>query len=243
MGESALTSHAKGAKHKGLVTAMSSSTLRAHVHATGPTAIAATGTSSAAAVDHGLAAGASPLDVRGHASQGPTALYHGNSHLKAETLWALNLVAKNYSFKSCEGTGELFQAMFPDSAITKQFQCAETKARYMVTFGIAPHLQRQVRDLVKEAKDYVVLFDESLNDALQSKQLDVLVRLWDANEVQSRYYTSKFLSHTYAETLQDEIYECCVDLGLAGMHQLSMDGPNVNWKAFDLLSDQTERGT
>ena len=34
-----------------------------------------------------------------------------------------------------------------------------------------------------------------------------------------------------------------MDLGLAGMHQLSMDGPNVNWKAFDLLSDQIERGT
>ena len=71
----------------------------------------------------------------------------------------------------------------------------------MVTFGIAPHLQQQVRDHVKEAKDYVVLFNESLNDALQSKQLDVLVRLWDANKVHSRYYTSKFLGHTNAETL------------------------------------------
>ena len=71
---------------------------------------------------------------------------------------------------------------------------------------------------MKEAKDYVVLFDESLNDTLQFKQLDVFVWLWDANKVHSRYYTSKFLGHTYAETRQDEIYKFCMDLGLAGMY-------------------------
>ena len=32
-------------------------------------------------------------------------------------------------------------------------------------------------------------------------------------------------------------------LGLGGVHQLSMDGPNVNWKTFDLLSTQIEKRT
>lgn len=96
---------------------------------------------------------------------------------------------------------------------------------------------------MKEINDYVVLFDESLNAGLQSKQMDIFVRFWDGNKVSTRYYTSKFLGHALAETLQDELYDCCVDLGLSGMHQLSMDGPNVNWKAFDLLSTQIERGT
>ena len=32
-------------------------------------------------------------------------------------------------------------------------------------------------------------------------------------------------------------------LGLGGVHQLSMDGPNVNRKTFDLLSTQIEKGT
>ena len=31
--------------------------------------------------------------------------------------------------------------------------------------------------------DYVVLFDESLNDVVQSKQMDVLVRFWDGTNV------------------------------------------------------------
>ena len=165
------------------------------------------------------------------------------AHLKAETLWALSVVAKNYSFKSCEGVGDLFRVMFPDSEIAKQFQCAERKASYLVGFGVAPYLQSQLRDQVKEISDYVVLFDESLNEGLQSKQMDIFVRFWDGNKVSTRYYTSKFLGHALAETLQDELYDCCVDLGLSGMHQLSMDGPNVNWKAFDLLSTQIERGT
>ena len=75
----------------------------------------------------------------------------------------------------------------------------------------------------------MLLFDESLNDSFQSKQLDVLVRLWDVNTVRTHYYTSKFMGHAYADTLQDELYQCCIELGLAGIHQLSMDGPNVNW--------------
>ena len=32
-------------------------------------------------------------------------------------------------------------------------------------------------------------------------------------------------------------------LGLGGVHQLSMDGPNVNWRTFDLLSTQIEKRT
>ena len=54
---------------------------------------------------------------------------------------------------------------------------------------------------------------------------------------------SKFLGHAYGETLHEELYDCCVELGLAGIHQLSMDGPNVNWKAYDLLNTKVEWGT
>ena len=37
--------------------------------------------------------------------------------LKAEILWALKAIMSRYSYKSCEGTSKLFQAMFPDSRI------------------------------------------------------------------------------------------------------------------------------
>ena len=49
-----------------------------------------------------------------------------------------------------------------------------------------------------------------------------------------------FLGHAYATTLQDKLHECCSSLGLSGPLQVSMDGPNVNRRAFDLLNDQLE---
>ena len=87
----------------------------------------------------------------------------------------------------------------------------------------------------------VVLYDESLDAVAEMKQMDVLVRLWDVDKVTTRYFSSKFVGHAYADTLSDELFECCLELGINGVHQLSMDGPNVNWKALDLPSNQLEK--
>ena len=73
--------------------------------------------------------------------------------------------------------------------------------------------------------------------------MDVMVRLWDINRVVTRFHISKFLGHAYTETLQEELYDCCVSLGLRGLLQVSMDGPNVNWQTFDLLNAQRPRYT
>ena len=77
--------------------------------------------------------------------------------------------------------------MFPDSRIASRFQCGERKANYLATFGIAPYFQKHLLLRARDAGDYVIMFDESLNDVLQVKQLDVHVRLWDVNQVRSRY--------------------------------------------------------
>ena len=92
-----------------------------------------------------------------------------NDHLKAETIWALNV---NYSFKSCEGVGDLFRVMFPDSEIANQFCCG---AKGKLSHYLGYNLQSQLCDQIK-VNYYVVLFDESLNNELQSKQMDVFVR-------------------------------------------------------------------
>ena len=249
MGESAFGSHAKGMKHRAYADASASCALRIPDHFALPRVESAvTSTSQSGSVDSSTGpaqmasstgTAAASVSVTPPAGSFSTR----NAHLKAETLWALNMVSKNYSFRSSEGSSKLFQAMFPDSAIAKDFSCAERKSSYLIAFGLAPYLQGQLRVRVKEACDYVLLFDESLNDRLQSKQMDVLVRLWDVNRVATRYYTSKFLGHAKASTLHEELYECCSELGLAGLHQLSMDGPNVNWKVHDLLSTDIERGT
>eukprot|EP00117_Sycon_ciliatum_P040123 scpid49772/ scgid29541/ len=84
------------------------------------------------------------------------------------------------------------------------------------------------------------MFDESLNFNLQPKQLDVLVRFWNGDQICSRYYTSHFLGHADADTILSKLMDTCTDLGLSGILQLSMDGPNVNWSVFDKLSKEVE---
>ena len=61
-------------------------------------------------------------------------------------------------------------------------------------------------DQVRSAKDYVVLFDESLNGVAEMKQMDVMVRLWDVDKVTTRYFLSKFVGHAYADKLSDELF-------------------------------------
>ncbi|KAK0052349.1 trafficking protein particle complex subunit 11 [Biomphalaria pfeifferi] len=65
--------------------------------------------------------------------------------------------------------------MFPDSAIASGFSCS--------TFGISPYLAEVQRKAVLSEKDYVLLFDETLNGPLQSKQLDVHAELMQESSV------------------------------------------------------------
>lgn len=52
--------------------------------------------------------------------------------LKAEIVWALKAIMSHYSYKSCEGTSKLFQAMFPDNRIASQFSCGGKKQTWSV---------------------------------------------------------------------------------------------------------------
>ena len=55
----------------------------------------------------------------------------GNDDLGAEILWALNVIEKHYSYKSCENISELLRKMFPDSHIATKFSYGEKKCAYM----------------------------------------------------------------------------------------------------------------
>ena len=184
-----------------------------------------------------------PSDGSGPGSGTVSSFVSNDAALTAELYWALHATDKNYSFISCSKAGDLFRTMFPDSAIASKFACGERKLSYLNTFGIAPVFASMLSAKVKETPDFVLLFDESLNHDLQSKQLDVHVRLWDAGRVSTRYCTSNFLGHACADVLQDKLSEAASRFGKRGILQLSMDGPNVNWKTFDLLQAEVETET
>jgi len=113
---------------------------------------------------------------------------------KAEILWTLKLITDHQSYRSSEGSTDLFTAMFPDSDIAKQFACGEKKAAYLSVFGIAQHF-KQLLSASAKGEPYTILFDESLHKKLQEKQLDIHVRFWngEVGKVDTRYFTSELI--------------------------------------------------
>ena len=83
-------------------------------------------------------------------------------------------------------------------------------------------------------------FDESLN---QKKQMDMIVRFWDQemNKVTDRYFTSEFLGHATAADMFIHFKRgtALAVLDPSGLVQVSIDGPNVNWKFYrDLFQER-----
>ena len=109
--------------------------------------------------------------------------------------------------------------MFPDSRIAQTFGCGEKKTSYMATDGIAPYIVSELNKTVKRG-NFVIGFDESLNNAFQNKQLDVNVRLWDVNLVKTRYVSSSFMGHARAVDLLPHFYDLCTDFNLKNMIQV-----------------------
>ena len=142
----------------------------------------------------------------------------------------------HYSSNSSAGTDKLFAKMFPDSQIAKQFQCGKTKCSFLINFGLALYFKEKLmKKLQVPGTKYVISFDESLNKVLQKEQMDIIVQFWDKekNKVSSRYLNSQFLGHTRAADLLQKFREALCKLNLANLIQVSMHGPNTNWKFFD----------
>ena len=160
---------------------------------------------------------------------------------KAEILWALKSVVSHFPYNSAVNIVDVFRAMFRDSAIAQKMQCGPTKLSYLICFGIAPYFKQQLLNELKEMQCFVISFDELLNSELHQEQMDFIVKYFRKDRVVSRYLTSEFLGHTQADDLKKKFEEALQDLDMKKMVQVSMDGPNVNWKLYDsLVEDRNE---
>ena len=167
MGKAALLSHAKGAKHLSLLSHhVKKGPKIDHYFIDSDTGSQSSSPSTSIASSGNIIPTGS-LSIQQFAS--------GNKELSAEVLWAINVVQKHQSFRSCEGIAALFSSMFPDSSIASKFTCSKSKCAYLTTFGIAPYFKSLIVAKVKLEKNYVLLFDEAMNSQLQTKQLDILV--------------------------------------------------------------------
>ena len=67
--------------------------------------------------------------------------------------------------------------------------------------------------------------------------MDFTVRYFKNDKIESRYITSLFLGHTTAKDLKKKFKETTEQLDLKKLIQISMDGPNVNWKLLDSIAE------
>ena len=127
------------------------------------------------------------------------------------------------------------------STIAKNFSCGEAKTGYLVKFGIAPYVKDELIESVSN-EPYVILFDESLNKAIKSKQLDIHIRFWNKthHKVESYYFTSQFLGQAKATDLLQAFKKSMLKLDRSNLFSIGMDGPNVNFKFVELFNAEQE---
>lgn len=194
MGVTALDSHMKGAKH----TACSTARQRQPpiVQFCAPQTSSVTETALAISNEEISTLEALPPQPRNILS------YCGSTPtLRAEVMWVLKTISEHHSYTSNENITEIFKTMFPDSEVAATFSCGSNKTAYITKFGLAPFITKELTDQVNMANGFVVMFDESLNKMTKSKQLDLHIRYWVDDHVQSRYFGSQFMGHATAVDL------------------------------------------
>ena len=193
MGELALKSHMKSQKHKKLspVTGFSLTNFLPTVKGKNSTVQ----NTHACPTDH-EPSGSINYDVQSNpVKQLPiNTLLQSEQVVKAEIRWILNVVLSKSSQHSCDSINQLFQEMFPDSAIAKKIQIGRTKCSYVIKYGIAPYFLELLYKEVSASPYHVISFDESLNRSVQRGQMDILVRFWNNESLQVQMQNS-YWSH------------------------------------------------
>ncbi|GBO29646.1 hypothetical protein AVEN_212602-1 [Araneus ventricosus] len=131
--------------------------------------------------------------------------------------------------------------MFKDSEIAKGIQLGRDKMAYFLIFGIAPFFKENFMKELLLCEHLVIGFDESLN---KISQMDLNVRFWclATNEVKTQYLNSAFLGRSCSEDLLAAFKEATKPLNLKKLSQVSMDGPNANFKFFKELTSCIKEG-
>ena len=137
----------------------------------------------------------------------------------AEILWALKCVYSHFSGNSSVGVNDSFKRMFSDSEIAVNYSMSESKFRYVTTFELGPYFTRKLLYDMEQSPTHALLFDESLTEEVQSKQLDVHVRFWSSENcrVESSYLTSLFIGHGRTHDLLNHYEETTNNLDPADM--------------------------
>ena len=157
---------------------------------------------------------------------------------RAEIIWILKCVMNGYSIRSNDDLFEMFSAMFPEFKSVKLFSMARTKSMYVINHGIAPYFKSLLKADIEKSDMFSFSFDESLNEATQTSEMDLYIRFWDVNlnKVSFRYFGSTFLGHGTHQDLLIHFQEVTKEINYSHLYQVSMDGPSINLKFYQEFS-------
>ena len=163
---------------------------------------------------------------------------------EAEVLMAVQSVTNHVSNRTMEKFATISKVFFSDSQIASRVELGRTKIGYLITFGLAPYYRTQLfRSLLPgtgTAPRFTSCFDEAFSRISKRKQMDVHIIFFDneKSQVVHSYLGSHFMGHATAEDTYKSLAEIHNGLDLVhNLVQISMDGPNVNWKTLDILSE------
>ncbi|CAM4967600.1 unnamed protein product [Rotaria socialis] len=177
-------------------------------------------------------------------SQKSTLLPFNDQITKAEIVWALTVARRGFTYNSCNGIGEVFKSMFPDSKIAQQFNMQSKKISYVMSHGIGPYFHRELVKKIKSREKFVLCIDEQTNNQ-SKKQLDLLVKFWSNDDglVVTRYYKSILLGHAQASVLQSAICDAfkADGINLKRLLMLGRDNPSVNITLENLIDQEMKK--
>ncbi|PFX13024.1 hypothetical protein AWC38_SpisGene22936 [Stylophora pistillata] len=159
---------------------------------------------------------------------------------KAEIIWAAKTANDNYSFRSSDGIGDTFRAMFSNPETLETFSMSRTKLSYVIGHGFAPVFKEElISDVRASQSPFSLQYDETTQCQVK-KQMELHIRYWSPvhNEVWIRYYTSQFFGHAEGATVASAIMSTfrSDDVPLTQLLTLGSDGPNVNrtiWREME----------
>ena len=163
---------------------------------------------------------------------------------KAEIIWAAKTATSNYSFRSSDGIGNTFRAMFSNADTLRSFSMGRTKLSYLMAYGLGPAFKEQlIYDVRRSNSPFSLQYDETTQSQVK-KQMELHFRYWSGehDEVWVRYYFSEFFGHADGKTVSNAIMSSLKNdnVPLSQLLALGSDGPNVNKTIKRLLEEEVK---
>lgn len=152
-----------------------------------------------------------------------------NKALCAEIQASLSLAEHNIPFMYADHFDELIKVAFEDSNVASSFHSKRTKASYLLTDGLLPHLHMEMVASLKTNK-FSLLIDES-NKKYGTTYLNLLVKYFDERlgKVTTRFFKSVTIGHAKANDLTQKILEAinADSIPKTNLLMVMSDSPNV----------------